>query len=390
MEFHKIAKLFPMMKPEELGDLVADVKKNGLIEPIVLYEEKILDGRNRYLACGEAGIKPHYDYYKGDDPIGYVVSLNLHRRHLDETQRGVIGNKIANMRQGERTDLEPSANLPKVSQSKAAEMVNVSPRTIRNVRQVEREAPELMPKLESGEMSAYKAVKQIEHKKLQELNKAQVEGLHENRPTIQHSDAIEWLAKQEQCDLLITDPPYMTDLDDVSLFAQKWLTVALNKVKNSGRAYICIGPYPEELRAYLNIETPNHLVLANILPWVYRNTIGPSPKLDYKNNWQAILYFRGIAATDLNCPVMVEQFTVQDISAPDGRQGDRFHKWQKPDELARRLVSHSTKEGDLVLDPFAGTGTFIIAASKAGRVARGCDLSREMIVIAESRGCKFA
>lgn len=160
MEFHEYAKLFPMMRPEELADLVADIKKNGLIEPIVLYEDKILDGRNRWLACGEAGIKPHYDYYRGDDPVGYVVSLNLHRRHLDETQRGVVGRKLSNLKVG-RPTIDNSDNCPNISQQEAAKIMNVSDRTIRRVGVVEREAPELMPKLESGEMTVNQAITQI-------------------------------------------------------------------------------------------------------------------------------------------------------------------------------------------------------------------------------------
>jgi len=78
---------------------------------------------------------------------------------------------------------------------------------------------------------------------------------------------------------------------------------------------------------------------------------------------------------------------VQDISAPDGRQGDRYHAWQKPLDIADRFIRHSTKQGDTVLDPFACTGTFLIAAAKLGRIASGCDISAENITIAEGRGC---
>jgi hypothetical protein len=66
---------------------VADVHEHGLREPIVLFEDKILDGRNRYRACTAADIQPNFENYTGDDPVAYAVSLNLRRRHLNESQR---------------------------------------------------------------------------------------------------------------------------------------------------------------------------------------------------------------------------------------------------------------------------------------------------------------
>jgi hypothetical protein len=63
-------------------------------------------------------------------PRAYVVSLNLRRRHLNESQRAMVAAKLATMRQGERTDLEPSANFQKVSQADAAKLLNVSPRSV--------------------------------------------------------------------------------------------------------------------------------------------------------------------------------------------------------------------------------------------------------------------
>jgi ParB-like nuclease family protein len=120
MEFHPLALLFPL-----LDELVADICAHGLREPIVVFEGKILDGRNRFLACQRAGVEPSFKEYVGNDPLAYVISLNLKRRHLDTSQRAMIAAKIANMRQGARTDLQPSANLPELSQSQAAEMLNV-------------------------------------------------------------------------------------------------------------------------------------------------------------------------------------------------------------------------------------------------------------------------
>lgn len=201
-----------------------------------------------------------------------------------------------------------------------------------------------------------------------------------------------WLPTQPACDLLITDPPYLYSpgVDDIDAFAQSWLPHALRKVKDTGRAYVCIGAYPQELRAYLNVPVPSSLRLLNVLIWTYKNRIGPHPHNAYKSNWQAILYYIGLNAPYIEVPVLNEQFAVQEINAPDGRIGDLYHPWQKPDELADRLIRHSTKPGDTVLDCFAGTGTFLLAAHKLGRVAAGCDASADMLGIAERRGCEIA
>lgn len=209
-------------------------------------------------------------------------------------------------------------------------------------------------------------------------------------PTIELENYWAWLSRQPDCDLLLTDPPYMTDVDDIDSFASEWLPLALSKIKTTGRAYIFIGAYPDELKAYLNVEIPNNVVLANILVWTYQNTLGPCPSHDYKLNWQAILYYKGVQAKPLNCPIMTEQFTVQNVSAPDGRLGKRYHTWQKPDTLAERLIMHSTNVNDTIWDPFAGTGTFLLAASGLGRIAKGCDNNKKMIEIAVERGCACA
>lgn len=194
---------------------------------------------------------------------------------------------------------------------------------------------------------------------------------------------------RQQADLLLTDPPYATDVPDIDAFAQSWLPAALGAVKDTGFAYVFIGAYPEELRAYLNIVPPEHMKLAQVLVWTYKNTLGQNPKDRYKQNYQACLFYRGIHAPDLNCPLTAEQWAVQEINAPDGRQGDRYHAWQKPMEIAERFIRHSTEPGALVYDPFACTGTFLIAASKLGRRCIGFEISEENARIAEQRGVRI-
>ncbi len=86
MEFHRLANIFPMMRENKFQNLKADIGANGLIEPIVLFEGEILDGRNRYNACVELGIAPEVESYTGDDPYGYVLSMNIDRRHMGSGQ----------------------------------------------------------------------------------------------------------------------------------------------------------------------------------------------------------------------------------------------------------------------------------------------------------------
>jgi N6-adenosine-specific RNA methylase IME4 len=155
MNFHPLSELFPLMQGREFDELVADVKANGLREPIWTYDGQILDGRNRWRACEAAGLalRPTRTY-AGADPVGFVVSLNLHRRHLDEGQRSVVARRIANMRQGERTDIEHSANLQKVSVAQAAELLNVSERSVHSAGKVlDHGTPELVKAVESGRVS---------------------------------------------------------------------------------------------------------------------------------------------------------------------------------------------------------------------------------------------
>jgi N6-adenosine-specific RNA methylase IME4 len=149
---HPLAELFPPLEEHEFRDLVNDIKAHGLRSPMVTLDGAILDGRNRYRACIEADVEPVGQEYSGSDPIAFVMSANLFRRHLNESQRAMIAAGLADMAQGTRTDLRPSANLHKVSQSKAARLAKVSRRSVARAATVRRRGiPELRESVERGE-----------------------------------------------------------------------------------------------------------------------------------------------------------------------------------------------------------------------------------------------
>lgn len=165
MDFHPIAGIFPLMPERELNELAADIKANGLREPIWLHKDgRILDGRNRYLACGIAGVDIEMQTFDGADPVAFVVSLNLKRRHLDESERSMVAGKLANMSAGDNQHARGGgANLPdllgdtpqtSIPVAAAASLLNVSERSVKAARAVLREgAAELVAAVETGKAS---------------------------------------------------------------------------------------------------------------------------------------------------------------------------------------------------------------------------------------------
>ena len=128
--------------------------------------------------------------------------------------------------------------------------------------------------------------------------------------------------------------------------------------------------------------------IANPLVWSCKNNLGVTPTMYHITNYQFVWHLYSDESAKLDTSITNEMFAVMEINAPDGRQAKRLHMWQKPDELALRLIRQTTKTGDLVVDTFTCTGTFLIAAGKLGRIGKGCDNDQKNLDIAISRGCQ--
>lgn len=96
MKLHRVARLFPDMTTQQFNELVEDIRKNGQIEPILLCNGKIADGRHRWRACQQLKIKPKLVTWEEARPnkdaslVDYVIARNLRRRHLTKAQRAAI------------------------------------------------------------------------------------------------------------------------------------------------------------------------------------------------------------------------------------------------------------------------------------------------------------
>lgn len=163
LQSHSFADMFPMMRDEDFGALVVSISKDGLEEPIVIYEGKILDGRNRYAACSEAGIEPNTVEYKGDDPLEYVLRKNLHRRQLQTSQRAMVAGKMADLPQGgdhKSGDFKASNGGLKIDD--VARILNVSAKTVERAKSILASGDEgLIEAVESGTKSVSAAAKQL-------------------------------------------------------------------------------------------------------------------------------------------------------------------------------------------------------------------------------------
>ena len=96
LPIHPYAQLFPQMISPEFDQLCGDILRNGLQEEIVLHEGQVLEGRHRYLACLAKHVTPRFRPYAGEcgSPLAFVVSKNLHRRHLTESQRALVAARL--------------------------------------------------------------------------------------------------------------------------------------------------------------------------------------------------------------------------------------------------------------------------------------------------------
>lgn len=162
---HPLAELFPMMADPAIDELAEDIDANGLLDKIWLYEGKILDGRNRYEACRRKDVDPKFEEYKGKDAMAFVISKNLPRRHLSESQRAMVAANIATARRGGQAKPGEGTNssIPATSTKEAAKKLNVSPSSVKAAKKVKKKgAAELVQAVESGKVTVAAAAKVAE------------------------------------------------------------------------------------------------------------------------------------------------------------------------------------------------------------------------------------
>ncbi len=202
-EVHPVASLFPMMDDVSFQALKEDIKTHGQLEPILYWKNMLVDGRNRLRACEELNIEPReVELMDETDPVAYVISHNLHRRHLTESQRAMVAGKLAKLKHGEVGNGRKVDGQICPSTKEASKMLNVSEGSTKHAKKVIADgASKVQQAVVQGELPvsvAAEFVKAVPDKEQQ--TKLMEDGVDTVR------DAIKTIAQD--------DEPVFSDVDD--------------------------------------------------------------------------------------------------------------------------------------------------------------------------------
>ncbi len=173
-EFHPVAEIFPLMGDDEIRELAEDIAANGQQEAITLHADgRIIDGRNRYLACERLGIEPSYRTWSGNGSlVAFVVSLNLRRRHLSSSQRAMVAadalplfEKEAKERQRQGSQKIADPNLTGKATEKAADALNTNRQYVSDAKAIIEKAPEKAEAVRRGEKTISQVKREMQKEK---------------------------------------------------------------------------------------------------------------------------------------------------------------------------------------------------------------------------------
>lgn len=233
MKAHRLAKYFPILEGDEFDLLVDDIKKNGQLEPIVTVDGEILDGINRYRACTKLGIEPRCEKFKGDDPLAYVISLNIRRRHLDPSQRAMLAtemmpeikSKIEKGSMDPRTDPGDHARLA----TTAAQMFSVSGVSVRRAQRVKEQAPDRVDDVIRGRATVREINDQISASK-EKIRQAEVKKQDPNGAVVA-LDIMAYLNALERCISILPNKPPKNWTDNTISQARSYAKIIIKRLE---------------------------------------------------------------------------------------------------------------------------------------------------------------
>ena len=432
-EFHEIAELFPMLSEEELQAQADDIKNNGLIHPILLFEGKILDGRNRYVACGMANVVARFDRFDGtfSEAMARVWSENIHRRDLTSSQRAAIAvsrEDIVDRIEAEAKEVYiKNVGRPRVtnddksiikseemfppiivdkskgstirlkqSRDVIAKTADTNPRYVSDVKKIKKESPKVFEMVKSGDVSiaegnkitklepttqvkvieaietgipTKKAIKITKDKIAHDISQ-KVETSTQNDNHTHHIKAEintwyrlgnqllfcgdsadnEFINKCENAALSFADPPYnamAADWDNKFVWKHDWL---IDK-----SVVVAITPGIGSLQTFFTSTAMPYKW--SVACWIDNGMTRGAMGF---GNW---IYVALFSNNSIHCNS--QDFIRVSIRSDELDRSE--HKGRKPTELITWIIDKFTKESDIIIDPFGGSGTTLLVSEQMKR-----------------------
>jgi len=416
-EFHPAANLFPMLSGAEYEALRSDIEASGQLEPIWLHPDgRILDGRNRYCACRDLGIEPRFSTWKGEgSAVDFVVSLNLHRRHLTPGQRAMVAADVLPLKEAEARErqeatrfgggnISTTMNKGK-ARDQAGALVGVNGRYVSEAKRIQEVAPDLAADIRAGKTNLPWARRVLAERESQARARERQEAVPQATPgspavRLVVGDALRLDLPGESVDVIITSPPY-------NLGEESWPMGGHERVERQGIGYddaLEDEPYQEWQLAVLEelyrVARPgaslfyNHKTrtregvllhpltwLARVKGWTLRQEIVWDREVTH--NHAATLFWpvdeRIYWLTKGRPSLYGASVGMPSVWRFHGPQPYTWHPAPFPEELPRRCLLAIGGKGLVVLDPFAGSCTTVKVAAEMGHEAIGVEQKAEYL-----------
>jgi len=439
MKQHKLASLIPEMSQKEYESLKADIAAHGLNEHIWTYQDKILDGRHRHRACVELGVRPRFKEYRGTAPASFVLGQNLNRRHLNASQLAAVGAELAPLIEKEEggnkaktegakkggqaagrgrpqiamVPIETKANGrgPR-SSDKAAVAVGASGGSVRRAIAVKQQAPEVFEEVKAGTKNLHQAEREVKRRQKAAELQAKAKAVNRNPKAMDSKvicgDCLELLPTISGARLIFSDPPYNIGIDYGSgskadkLPAEKfvawcgqWIAVCHKALAKDGSLWVMI-----------NDDWADHIGIAlrqagfHRRAWIkWYETFGVNCQDNFNRTSRHIFYCVKdrkrfvFNAAAVNRPSDRQAKYRDKRASPEGKVWDDvwqiarltdnnsermpFFPTQVPLDILRPIVGCASDPGDLVIDPFSGSGTTGVACRELQRRFIGIERNQD-------------
>ena len=382
--------LIPALTKEEFKQLEQNCLDEGIREKILVWNGFIIDGHNRYEISlkWDLDIQTQTKHFKDEDAVKEWMILNqFGRRNLSNYQRSVLAlqlEEVFSKKAKENQIRKPNSVLPTLAKQnidtrqELSKVANVSHGTLDKVKKIQAQASEeVKAKLSTGEVSinaAYQDIKKEEKKEKKETERNRLAELGKNKKIeidfrLGDFEEVFKDIPDGSIDCIITDPPYPKEFIEVwsklSRFAKRVLKPNGYCVAYSGQMYLpeVINRMCENLDYYWTFAVyhEGQTQIVNGINLMCR--------------WKPVLIFQ-------NGKKKIEN-TFQDYFVSEQREKNG-HDWQQSKSGVAYLIEMFTKKGDTILEPFAGSGTTMIAAREKERNVIGAEIDEKTFNIAKA------